>query len=512
MYPIDFFYRAARRHPDRIALDSPGLAYSYARLHAEVDALACALQAADPRPSSRVGIAAASTVGHIVALLAVLAAGKVWVPLNTRSTAPELARIVQATEPGILIMDQTGAPLLERALAASGAVGIRLDGGGPGTLPDLLVRYAGGVPVRHDLSRDDTQAIKFTGGTTGMPKGVMQPYRAWNALIVNQIASWELSENDRYVVAAPVTHGTSTYLLPVLAQGGTHLLLDTVNPATITQAFRERGGTLSFMPPTLIYMLMAQDGASRADFPHLRALIYGGAPMPVDKLAQAQAFFGPVVGTTYGQTEAPQIVTAMRPRDFDAPQRRGAVGRATWFSELAIMGPDGTLLPDGQTGEIVVRGDLVMSGYWRLPEKTAETIVDGWLHTGDVGMIDPQGFLYIKDRLRDVIITGGFNVYPIDVENALAGHPAVYESAVFGVPHEKWGEAVHAAVQLHPGRAASADELKVHVRALLGSVQTPKYIHFYDSLPRSSVGKVLKTAVRDHVARAQAHPATPIAS
>lgn len=501
MYPIDFFYRAARRHPDRIALDSPGATYRYSRLRAEVDALACALQAADPRPSSRVCIGAGNTAGHIVALLAVLAAGKTWVPLNTRSTAPELARIVQATEPGILIMDDTGAPLLEPALAAHDAVGIRLDGSGPGTLADLLARHAGGVPVRHALSRDDTQAIKFTGGTTGMPKGVMQPYRAWNALIVNQIANWELTEDDRYVVAAPVTHGTSTYLLPVLAQGGTHLLLDTINPDTITQAFRERGGTLSFMPPTLIYMLMAQEGVSRADFPALRALIYGGAPMPVDKLAEVQAFFGPVVGTTYGQTEAPQIVTAMRPRDFDGPHRRGAVGRVTWFSELAIMAPDGTLLPDGQAGEIVVRGDLVMSGYWRLPEKTAETIVDGWLHTGDVGMLDPEGFLHIKDRLRDVIITGGFNVYPIDVENALANHPAVYESAVFGLPHEKWGEAVHAAVQLHAGRTASADALRAHVRALLGPVQAPKYVHFYDSLPRSPVGKVLKTAVREQVSR-----------
>jgi acyl-CoA synthetase (AMP-forming)/AMP-acid ligase II len=182
------------------------------------------------------------------------------------------------------------------------------------------------------------------------------------------------------------------------------------------------------------------------------------------------------------------------------------VGRVTWFSDLAIMAPDGTLLPDGQTGEIVVRGDLVMSGYWRLPEKTAETIVDGWLHTGDVGMIDPQGFLYIKDRLRDVIITGGFNVYPIDVENALARHPAVYESAVFGVPHDKWGEAVHAAVQLHAGHVACADELRVHVRTLLGPVQAPKYVHFYESLPRSPVGKVLKTTVREHVLRAGQNP------
>ena len=161
------------------------------------------------------------------------------------------------------------------------------------------------------------------------------------------------------------------------------------------------------------------------------------------------------------------------------------------------MDPAGALLPRGAIGEVVVRGDLVMSGYWRLPEKTAETIVDGWLHTGDTGLIDERGYLFLKDRLRDVIITGGFNVYPVDVENALSSHPAVYECSVFGLPDDKWGEAVHAAVQLHPGVAADADALKAHVRALLGPVATPKQIHLHASLPRSPVGKVLKNAVRD---------------
>jgi acyl-CoA synthetase (AMP-forming)/AMP-acid ligase II len=219
--------------------------------------------------------------------------------------------------------------------------------------------------------------------------------------------------------------------------------------------------------------------------------------MPVEKIDKARAFFGPVLGTTYGQTEAPQIVTVLRPADLEAPENRASVGRVTWLSDVAIMGPDGALLPRGEIGEVVVQGDLVMSGYWRLPEKTAETVVDGWLHTGDTGLIDARGYLFLKDRLRDVIITGGFNIYPVDVENALSAHPAVYECSVFGLPDEKWGEAVHAAVQFHPGAQAGEDELKAHVRGLLGPVATPKQFHIHDSLPRSSVGKVLKNAVRD---------------
>lgn len=510
MTPIDLFFRAALRYPDRIALDAPGRQLRYADLAAEVRALAAGLQALDPTPGSRVALIAGNSIEHVTALLAILAAGKVWVPIGYRTAAPEVARIIEAVEPSIVLVDAVGQPLVDGGPANAGIAdgpdrpdrayrpaqsAIRID---DAAARQALIDAAGGQPlVRHPIDRDAVQAIKFTGGTTGLPKGVMQPVRAWNAGIVNQIAGWGLTADDRYVVAAPVTHGTSTYLLPVLAQGGCHLFLAESTPASITAAFRERGGTLSFMPPTLIYMLMAQPGVSRRDFPALRNLIYGGAPMPADKIAEVQAFFGPVLGTTYGQTEAPQIVTMMRPAELAEPARHGSVGRVTWFSEIAIVDRDGQPLPVGEAGEVAVRGDLLMAGYWRLPEKTAETLRDGWLRTGDVGAIDEAGYLYLKDRLRDVVISGGFNVYPIDVENALSQHPAVHEASVFGVPDDKWGEAVHAAVEFRPGQIATEDELRALVRSRLGPVQTPKRIHVVASLPRSPVGKVLKSRLRD---------------
>lgn len=496
MHPIDFFWRAAQRWPGRIAIDAPQGLTTYSRLAGDVAALAAALHRLDPRPQSRVGICARNSAEHLVALLATLACGKVWVPLNPKSTRHEIRRIVDATEPGILVLDPDGAGLL------ADAPGVRILTGpdstcGDTTLAEQIALNEGAPPPTLDLPMEAAQAIKFTGGTTGLPKGVVQPYRAWMANIANQIHAWGFDESERYVMAAPITHGTSTYILPILAQGGCHVVLAEPGAEAVHTAFRDRGGTTSFMPPTLVYMLMALPGASRADYPHLRRLIYGGAPMPPDKVRQVREYFGHVLGTTYGQTEAPQILTVMRPEDFDDPQNWGAVGRATWFSDVAVMSPDGRLLPPGEVGEIVARGDLLMSGYWRLPEKTAETVIDGWLHTGDRGLIDPRGYLFLKDRLRDLVITGGFNVYPVDVENALSQHPAVLDSAVFGIPDEKWGEAVQAAVQLRSGQSVTEDELIAFVRELLGPVMTPKRIHIHASLPRSPVGKVLKNVVRE---------------
>jgi acyl-CoA synthetase (AMP-forming)/AMP-acid ligase II len=285
MYPIDFFWRAARRWPERTAIDAPEGAITYAALAAQVRAVSRALLALDPEPGSRVGLCAHNSAAHIAVLLAVLACGKVWVPLNPKSTRPEIRRIVDATEPSILVCDAESAALLD------GAPGVFLSCESD-ALADLAAAHAQAPQPSFDLPPSATQAIKFTGGTTGMPKGVMQPYRAWMANIANQIQAWGFDEHERYVMAAPITHGTSTYLLPILAQGGCHVLLDGAGAEAVRTAFRERGGTVCFMPPTLVYMLMALPGASRADFPHLRRLIFGGAPMPVEKIREVRAFFG----------------------------------------------------------------------------------------------------------------------------------------------------------------------------------------------------------------------------
>jgi len=496
MLPIDLLYASRARTPDSIAVDAPSAMLTYAELVARVDVLAAGLQALDEAPGSRVGICATNTLEHLLALLAVMASGKVWVPLNPREVKAELDGKIAATRPSILVAD---ADCLDKFTPTDVALVIGAGGGkGRDTVAGLVAARAGKRPERAYRPREATQAIKFTGGTSGRPKGVEQPYRAWTAGAVCMLHGLGLAASDRVLLAAPLTHGTSCYVTPTLAAGGTLVLTNPrARPADILEAFAAQGVTTTFLPPTVIYMMMAEPGARDRRYPALRRLIYGAAPMPPGKIREAEAVFGPVLATNYGQTEAPQVITYLPPEDFRDDALLASVGRASLLVKLGVMDKAGRLVPPGAEGEIVVAGDLVMSGYLDMPEATAATLIDGWLHTGDGGAIDERGYLFLKDRLRDVIITGGFNVYPSDVEAALVRHPAVHECVVFGLPDDKWGEAVNAAIQLRAGAAATADEIIAFAKAELGSVKAPKRIAFHADLPRSPVGKVLRREVRE---------------
>ena len=502
MQPIRFFERAVNRWPESIAVEtrphsgSPQR-LSYADLAARVAALATGLQRIDPAPGSRVAICCGNDIVHLTAWLAVLAARKVWVPLYPRNPKAELREAIAFTRASIVITTAALAPVL----TAEGTTTIVADGDGSGTCAELIKTHSGEAPQAHALPGEATQAIKFTGGTTGRPKGVMQPHRAWNTNIVTQVAAWGLAPGERYLAAAPITHGTSTYILPTLGTGGTIVLMDRPTPEQTLDALQYGGITTTFLPPTVLYMLMQLPGAAH-DYPALRNIVYGAGPMRPEEIARAQSVFGPVIGSTYGQTEAPQIATMISAQELMRPEKRASVGRETMLSEVAIMNPDGRRQPPGETGEIVIRGDLLMTGYWEQPEITARTLRDGWLYTGDLGFLDDEGFLFIRGRAKDMIISGGFNVYPADVEPAIGAHPAVADCAVFGVPDPKWGEAVHAAVQLATGAEARPEEIIAFVRDRLGPVRTPKTVTFYDSIPRNQLGKLQKDVlVRDFAAR-----------
>ncbi len=488
MYPIAFFYRSAERAPEAVAVEEGDRRLTYAELRTSVDAVAAGFQALDPEPLSRVAICAQNHTEHLIAWLATLAACKTWVPLYPRNAKAEVERCVAFTEASIVAVDEHGAALLEPGAFHR----VHLKGDGTGTLAELARRHAGQRPERHFPPLDATQAIKFTGGTTGVPKGVQQPYRAWNTNIVTQLHCYGLDAETRYLTAAPITHGTSTYILPTLGAGGTLVLVDRPRPADVLDALAHRAITTTFVPPTMIYLMMAEPGIERLRFPQLRHLIYASAPMRPSEIDRAQRLFGPVVASVYGQTEAPQIATFISADDLARPEKRASVGRPTLLTEVAIMGADRTLLPAGAEGEVVIRGDLVMTGYWRQPDKTAETLIDGWLHTGDIGVFDDEGYLFLKGRSKDVVITGGFNVYPADVEPVLGRHPAVRDCAIYGVPDDKWGEAVHAAVELKDGCHATAEELIAFVKREVGSVKAPKVVTFVDGLPRNAYGKLQK--------------------
>jgi len=493
MLPVDHFLRSADLHPNSTALVDGPLSISYSELASKVSALGTALQKFDSAPQSRVGICAYNTVEHLIALLATYMAGKIWIPLNPRNGTPELNRIITATKPTILFVDSD---CLDKISTTDATLILgkqdSMSGGELTTMADLLVEYAGKTPTRPNLGPDDIQAIKFTGGSSGTPKGCVQTYRVYNTCITSMVKAFDFNASDKNLLAAPMTHGTNTLILPIFAQGGTQVFMGPSKPAAIIEAMEKWRVTTCFLPPTVIYLMMAEPGLETRNLSCLRHLLVGGAAMRVSEIPKAMKLFNHALETAYGQTEAPQIATYMSAKDWQDERNYASIGRATPLTEVGIMATDGQLVEPGESGEIVLKGDLVMQGYLDMPDVTAETIKNGWLHTGDIGLIDDRGFVFIKDRIRDVIITGGFNVYPSDIEAAVGTHDSVRECVVFGVEDDKWGEAVHAAVELHKGCKQDERSIIAHVKQQLDSVKAPKAIHFTDALPRSAVGKVLR--------------------
>ncbi len=495
MYPIDNLYRGWQRRPEALAIEDGARGLTYAELVAAVDALACALQERFPAPQARIAICGYNTIEHVVAMLATYAAGHIWVALNPRNGKPELDAIVAHTKLDLIIADEncldrfTPPPHLPLILGKAA-------GQGGDTMAALIAAHRGARPRRHALPPSAAQTIKFTGGTTGRPKGVVQSYRVVNTSIASYLHHFRFDAGDVNLAAAPVTHGSSHYILPILSVGGRHVLLDQPKSGAILDAFERFGVTTVFMPPTMIYSLMADASFARRDISRLRHLQYGAAPMPAERIREARAKFNNALEVCYGQTEAPQMIACMTAAEFADERNTNSVGRPTFLVDVAIVAPDGARLPPGEMGEIAVRGDLVMNGYLDMPEETAKTIVDGWLRTGDAGIRDERGYVFIKDRIRDMIISGGFNVYPTDVEAALAQHPAVHDCIVFGVPDDKWGERVEAAIQLKPGAVFDEADIAGFLKARIGSVKTPKRIHVAETLPKSAVGKVLRREAR----------------
>ncbi|HVA56442.1 MAG: AMP-binding protein [Gemmatimonadaceae bacterium] len=508
LQPIDRFYDSVARNPDAVAIAGRlGADVTYAELGAHVHALAAAFQGIDRAPGGRVGICAGNTFEHLLALLATYAAGKVWVPLNPRNGRAELDAMIAATRPAIIVADAscvdrftpTAAPLII-ARSDSETFGGRRESEGhrakPLTIGELVGEWAGQAPARVGRDAGDAQIIKFSGGSTGTPKPVVQSLRCVNAQADGLRDFFEFRRDDVNLIAAPLTHGASCFVLPILEVGGRHVLLADAKPKAVLDAISTHAVTTIYAPPTLLYALIGHAEVPRAALRSLRHVIYSAAPMPPQRIRDCQRVLGPVIETAYGQVEAPQIISAMRARELLIEENLTSVGRPSSVATVGIMGADGAMLPPGGVGEIVVSGPLLMNGYLDQPDETERTIVDGWLHTGDLGMIDGRGYLFIRGRLREVINSGGFKVFPADVEAALARHPAVAECAVFGMGDPKWGEAVNAAVVVRPAMAVAGDELIAWVKGELGSVKAPKRIWFVERLERNAAGKVSRAAVR----------------
>ena len=315
-HPIAHLRRGLARNPDAIAIAGPGEAVTYATLVEWVDALAAAMQALDPTPGSRVGICARNNVEHLLALLATYAAGKVWVPLNPRNGVADLDRMIGATRPTLMVADESCLDRFSPTAAPVVLAKTRMDGGVRPSVRWLIDEWRGRPPAYVDRDEEDAAIIKFSGGSTGAPKPVVQPLRCVNAQVDGIQACFELDASDVNLIAAPLTHGASCFVLPVLAAGGSHVLVEDPKPAYVLDAIEQYGVTTMYAPPTLIYGMLGDPSSRGRRYGSLRHLIYSAAPMRPDQIREAQRVFGPVVESAYGQVEAPQIVTAMRAADL----------------------------------------------------------------------------------------------------------------------------------------------------------------------------------------------------
>jgi fatty-acyl-CoA synthase len=353
-----------------------------------------------------------------------------------------------------------------------------------------------------DLPPDQIIGLTYTGGTTGKPKGVMGTAQSISSMTMIQLAEWEWPEEPRFLMITPLSHAGAAYFLPTLVKGGQMYVLPKFDPAEVLKTIEEKRITATFVVPSMLYALMDHPDSHTRDLSSLETVYYGASAINPVRLAEAISRFGKIFAQNYGQSEAPMAITYLAKGDHDE-KRLTSCGRPTLFARVALLGEDGNPVPQGEPGEICVSGPLLAGGYWNLPEATAETFKDGWLHTGDMAREDSDGFYYIVDRVKDMIVTGGFNVFPREVEDVVAEHPAVAQVCVVGAPDDKWGEAVTAVVVLRadaPRDDAAIDAMTAEIQSAVkerkGSVQSPKRVVVVDSLPVTGLGKPDKKAVR----------------
>ena len=474
--------------PERPAVIFGAERWSFAELDRLVAACSARLAAAGVRAGDRVALLARNCGGFVHVAHAVPRLGAALVPLNVRLTAGELSQQVRDCGAGLLVTDEPNAAKaadVERLLA-----GLRC-------LPmtELTQRLNGeAVAGLEQVEGSGLHSIVYTSGTSGQPKGAMLTFdnHLWSA--IGSALNLGLHSDDRWLACLPLFHvGGLAILLRSVIYGIPVVLHDGFDPVAVNRSIDEDGVTIvSAVSNMLLRMLEAR--GNRPYPASLRCVLVGGGPVPQPLLEEC-ARRGVPVAQTYGLTEAASQVATLTPRD--ALRRIGSAGRPLPTTELRIEDDDGKLLPAGQAGEIVVRGPTVTPGYFNLPDETRRTLRDGWLHTGDIGYLDSDGYLYVLDRREDLIVSGGENVYPAEVEAVLASHPAVLEAGVIGLPDERWGQRVVATVVLRDGTGVSEQGLLAFSRSRIAAYKMPKRLRFARELPRNAAGKLLRQALRE---------------
>ncbi len=505
MYLTQPLHRSAQQNPDALATICGDRRRTFAEQAGRVGRLAGGLRAAGVASGDRVAYLGLNSDRYVEFYLAVPWADAVVVPVNSRWAPAEIAFSLQDSSTQTLIVDDTFlglVPALRDLVPDLRTVIHAGDEPTPEGIVSFEVLATEGEAIADCRRGGDALAgIFYTGGTTGFPKGVMLSHRNLIANGLGGLAAHGFTLKPRFLHIAPMFHiADYSCNVAVNAAGGTHAVVPGVDPVAVMTAIQEHRITDLGLIPIILAMIVDHPDIGNYDLTSLRSIMYGGSSITVallDRARKALPTTGFVQG--FGQTEASPILTLLSRDDHDdtsRPELLRSAGRAIAHTEVRIVDPDGNEVPRGEQGEIVGRGENVMLGYWNRPEETAAALRDGWLHTGDAGRMDDQGYVYVLDRIKDMIIPGGENVYSAEVENAVASHPAVAACAVIGLPDDHWGERVHAVVVLKPGQDVSAEDLTSHTRALIAGYKIPRSVEFVDVLPSSAAGKVLKRELR----------------
>jgi long-chain acyl-CoA synthetase len=499
----DITRRHAEERPDRVALHFEGKKITYATLDRRASKVAQGLISADVPPAGRVAVLSKNVPAFFELWFGAAKAGAVLVPVNFRLAPPEIAFVVNDAEAELLFVGADFYPVVERVAGELKTVRriIALDGG-HAAWPDYRQwrdSQEAKDPLR-PIHGQDCAIQMYTSGTTGHPKGAQLSHDNLLTLLPRALEQWGTwHDRDVNLVCMPLFHiGGSGWALVGLYRGVENVLMRDFDPPTILRVIEQQRITKAIFVPAMMLFLLQAPQARDTDFSSLELIVYGASPAPLDLIRRALQVFGCGLAQVYGLTETTGAITYLPPEDHGehAIERMKSCGKAMEGAEIKVVDALAKELPPGAVGEVVCRTPQVMLGYWHLEEATRRAIRDGWFHTGDAGYMDKDGYLYIYDRVKDMIVSGGENIYPAEVESALFGHPAIADVAVIGVPDEQWGEAVKAIVVKKPEAQVTEAELIAYARERIAGYKVPRSVDFATTLPRNPSGKILKRELR----------------
>ena len=500
----------ARRYADKTALVSENRSYTFEQVNRRINGLANGLTDLGVQKGDRVGILAYNCPQYFE-VFGLAKAGMVCVPLNFRSAGRELAYLINNSGLNTLILESDFVDVVKsirhQLAEVRNLICLDAEVEGMANYEELIASAPGGEPV-DEVAADDPAALYYTSGTTGFPKGATHTHKSLLAEIAIHRDSFR--RDDVVLCVMPFFHvgGSAAHLFPAYTYGATSVIQQTFDETEVLEAIEKHKITYVGLVPAMIIRLLEHPSLDQYDLSSLRTIMYVGAPMPVDALKRGLARFGNVFIQLFGQTETLNVALLAREEHTVSGSERerrrlGSAGKPLGIGEVRIVDHLGHDVPQGEAGEILARSDRMMIGYWGKPQETAETITGGWLHTGDVGRMDEDGYIYLVDRKKDMIISGGENIYSREVEEVLYTHPAILEAAVVGVPDEKWGESVKAVVVLKEGATACEEEIIDFCKEYLAGYKKPRSVEFRDSLPKTGSGKIKKGEIREEYWKGQ---------